>query len=390
MAPYYGTDGLCGPFSTPSTELQPPTHVAFPAHAAIFPGPRRFDRLRPHGFVSASWGRALNRLFLRLLIGLLLGVAVFVGFAIYADVQSLTAHLESFAWWRLGPVIGLTLLAYGLRFLKWHYLLCRAEARVPVGRSALVFLAGFSMAITPGKVGELLKAWLLKATDRIPVTRTAPVVIADRLTDLVALVILCLLGAFTYVEDPRFGALLLVCGLMVLAMTALFASTSAFGWGVRLVARMPLGGRIAPRLSEIGEPLRLLLRPIPFVATSVFAAVAWLGECLGFYLVLGGLPGVESSLPLAVFIYAATTVLGALSFLPGGLGVTEGSMTLLLLRSTSGLTRTGAVAATVLIRLCTLWLGVVVGLVTLGILRLGTGFRLPAQGTRPPSSDDQQ
>lgn len=321
----------------------------------------------------------MNRLFLRLLIGLLLGVAVWVGFAIYADLQSLTGHLESFAWWRIGPVIGLTLLAYGLRFLKWHYLLGKAGVRVPSGRSGLVFLAGFSMAITPGKVGELIKAWLLKQTDGIPATQTAPVVIAERLTDLVALVLLSLLGAFTYVEDPRFGFLLLVCGLLVLCMTALFASARAFAWGVRLVAHLPLGAKIAPRLDELGEPLHRLLRPGPLVATSLYSAVAWLGECVGFALVLGGLPGVEASLPLCVFIYAATTVLGALSFLPGGLGVTEGSMTLLLLRSASGLGRSGAVAATVLIRLCTLWFGVVLGFAALGVLKLRSGVRLPTQ-----------
>ncbi|MDX9999729.1 MAG: lysylphosphatidylglycerol synthase transmembrane domain-containing protein [Polyangia bacterium] len=330
----------------------------------------------------------MNRLLLRLILGLLLGVVVWVGFAIYADIQALTEHLGSFAWWRIGPVIGLTLLAYGLRFIKWQYLLGQAQARVPMGRSALVYLAGFSMAITPGKVGELLKAWLLKSTDNIPITRTAPVVIADRLTDLVALVLLCLLGAFTYVEDPRFGALLIFCGLIVLGMTSLFASPRAFTWGIHLVARLPLGRRIAPRLAELGEPLHLLLRPIPLLATSLFSAVAWLGECLGFYLVLEGLPGVDSPLPLAIFIYSATTVLGALSFLPGGLGVTEGSMTLLLLRSASGLGRSGAVAATVLIRLCTLWFGVVLGFAALGIIRLRSGVGLPPKSA--PDTDDQQ
>ena len=41
-------------------------------------------------------------------------------------------------------------------------------------------------------------------------------------------------------------------------------------------------------------------------------------------------PGAEASLKLCTFIYAAMTIAGALSFLPGGLGVQEGGMVALL------------------------------------------------------------
>lgn len=319
----------------------------------------------------------MSRLALRLAVGVLLGFGVLVGFAVYADLRALGAHLAAFTWWILAPVLGLTLLNYTLRFLKWQLLLGRAEVRVPPAASALVFLSGFSMGITPGKVGELLKAWLLKGSHGVPMTRTAPVVIAERITDLVALVILCLGGAFVYVEDPRFGLLLAACGLVVVGLTAVLASARAFGLLVSGVARLPFGAHTAPRLRALGEPLHQLLSPGPLAIASLVSVAAWLCECLGFWLVIRGLPGAAAPLPLCVFIYAATTVLGALSFLPGGLGVTEGSMTLLLVRSAAGLTRSGAVAATVLIRLCTLWFGVCVGFVALGLFKLRAGVGLP-------------
>ena len=47
--------------------------------------------------------------------------------------------------------------------------------------------------------------------------------------------------------------------------------------------------------------------------------------------------------------------------LPGGLGITEGSMTGLLMKT--AMPRFHAVASTLLFRLCTLWFGVMVGAV---------------------------
>jgi len=333
----------------------------------------------------------LRRLSLRILAGFLLAIAVYVGVSVYADLQALEAHLREFEWWLLGPVLALTLANYSLRFLKWHFLLGRAGVKAPAGLSLVVFLSGFSMGITPGKIGELIKAWLLKQSAGVPMTRTAPVVIAERLTDLVALMLLCLGGALIYVEDGSFAVLLIVCGVLVTAMTGVLASRRLLLGLARLLARIPLARRIAPRVTEFAGPMSSLLRPGPLIVTSLLSAAAWMGECLGFWLVIRGLPGAGAPLGLAVFIYAATTVIGALSFLPGGLGVTEGGMALLLVRSATHLSRAGAAAATVLIRLCTLWFGVGVGFVALGIYRLrhgGSWAPPPALEASAPPPDE--
>ena len=59
------------------------------------------------------------------------------------------------------------------------------------------------------------------------------------------------------------------------------------------------------------------------------------------------------------------TVAGALSFLPGGLGVTEAGMLALLGDLATGCSRSVSAAATFITRLCTLWFAVVVGLAAL-------------------------
>jgi uncharacterized protein (TIRG00374 family) len=68
---------------------------------------------------------------------------------------------------------------------------------------------------------------------------------------------------------------------------------------------------------------------------------------------------------VATFIFAASTLFGLVSFLPGGLGVSEASSTALLVLLARPLAQGTAAAATIVIRFCTLWFGVSLGVLAL-------------------------
>ena len=94
---------------------------------------------------------------------------------------------------------------------------CRC--RPPTAR--MVFLAGFALTVTPGKLGEAVKAFLLRESHRIPMARTAPIVIAERMTDLIALLLLAMVGVFTFDVDRRFlvaGGLLVALAIAVVSI----------------------------------------------------------------------------------------------------------------------------------------------------------------------------
>jgi uncharacterized protein (TIRG00374 family) len=110
-----------------------------------------------------------------------------------------------------------------------------------------------------------------------------------------------------------------------------------------------------------------LCRPKLLGLATAIAIPSWACE-VRFALIVNAFPGAHIDLPLAMAIYAASTIAGALSFLPGGLGVTEGGMTILLVE-TAHLDHSIAFNATLLTRLATLWFGVLLGMVLLAIAR---------------------
>jgi uncharacterized protein (TIRG00374 family) len=96
--------------------------------------------------------------------------------------------------------------------------------------------------------------------------------------------------------------------------------------------------------------------------------ISWLGEGVGFYLILVGLgvTGGWETLGNAIFILAFATAVGGLSTLPGGLGAAEGTIAGML-ALVMALPASAAAAATLLIRFATLWFGVTLGLIVWAI-----------------------
>jgi glycosyltransferase 2 family protein len=304
----------------------------------------------------------VKKLLGRVLVGVAAGVAVYVAFSVWADARSVGAALAGFAWPVFAAALGLAALNYVIRFGRWQYYLRVLGLSVPAGESFLIFLGGFALTVTPGKLGEAVKALLLRESRGIPAARTAPIVIAERLTDLVGLLLLAAVGAFTFEVDRTF--LFVATGLIVFGLVVVSVEPLA-RFALGLVTRLPGLNRFSAKLTEFYESTATLLKPRPLALAVGFSVASWYCECVAFWMIVGAFPGASIDLQGATFIYAAMTIAGAISFLPGGLGVTEAGMLALLSRFAVGAGRGVAAAATFLTRLATLWFAVVVGLVAL-------------------------
>jgi uncharacterized membrane protein YbhN (UPF0104 family) len=271
---------------------------------------------------------------------------VALGLGLYADFGRLSDELASFRWELFPLALALTALNYLLRFWRWQRYLARLEIEVPTGRSFAIFLAGLSGTITPAKLGEVLKCALLKRSFGVPVRRSVPIVLAERVTDATGVVVLALAAGAGTNRWP----------LLALALAGVAA--------IVLVVRSPLLERFS-RLGEAPEAARALLETRLLLGMTALSAASWFFECLAAYVCVRGLR-LDLSLVDTVVVFSLGSLAGAVSFLPGGLGVAEGSMTALI-QVLGDVPKAAAVAATVLIRLATLWFAVVLGLVGLAV-----------------------
>jgi uncharacterized protein (TIRG00374 family) len=295
------------------------------------------------------------------------GIAVFAIVALAADAGKVGDALVQFDWRLLPLALGLTLCNYGLRWARWHVYLRLFAIHVPVGASMAIYLAGLGMAITPGKLGEFVKAYLLQQQARAPMAVAVPIVVAERLADGLSMTLLALFAIASLGQGPL---AILAAALPALALIALVRWRRVAEWMFGRAASLPVVGTMAERGREYYETAYALFGPRLLLMAIVIGVVSWFAEAIAFVAILAGL-GVPLSgalVPQATGAMAIGTLLGAVSFLPGGLGLAEGGIVGLLLVLVPDIALPQAAAATLLFRLATFWFGVSLGMILLAWL----------------------
>jgi uncharacterized membrane protein YbhN (UPF0104 family) len=260
----------------------------------------------------------------------------------------------------LAAALGLSLANYAIRILRWHVYERRLGLDIPVGDSALFYVAGFALTTTPGKVGEALRLWLIERCHGYGYARSVPLLVADRVSDVIGIGLLSLLGLGILSDRawvPLMGVATVAAVLVVVSRPGIALALASGLY--RLVGRAPrLFGRVRGAIRDTAA----LFTPGLLLATTALAVAGWLAEGIAFALVLRAL-GADLGVMAAIVVFAAAMIVGSLTLLPGGLGGTEATMLVLL--SALGVPFDAAVAATAVIRVTTLWFAVALGFLAL-------------------------
>lgn len=302
----------------------------------------------------------------RVVAVMLAAVAMYMAYAVWSGLGKVGADLARFSWPFFAAACGLAFGNYVLRFFKWEFYLRRLDIRnVAKIDSFLTFLSGFVLTVTPGKVGEVFKSLVLFETHRVPATTTAPIVIAERVTDLIGVIVLIVLGSLGLQGGLMWAA---IGTVLVLGLLVLFSSRRLSLGLVGLVERAPgRMGKLGPKLRAAYESLAVLVRPKNLVVPTLLSVAAWFCECMALGVVLRGF-GLQTDLRLCTFFYATSTLAGAIIPVPGGLGVTETSLKEQM-QVLGGVAPATSTAAMMLVRFATLWFAVLVGFVALALLK---------------------
>lgn len=316
----------------------------------------------PHSATPAEMdeaGRGFEHLGRRLLIPAFLGVLACVGLALYADAGKVAERLREFDLALLLPILGLSLVNYVLRFVRWQIYLDRLDVTLSWGKSLAVFLVGFLLSVTPGKAGELGKAWLVRELGGGLARRVVPAVLAERAADLLGVFVLLGLGALPFRGGIWIAA---ACFVAVAAAVAVLTWERGAEMLFGLFAKIPAIGRRVGLIRGIYDDLRGLLSPGLLALGLAIGVVAWGAEGIGFALAVRQYAP-QAGFLSGIFNYCLSTCAGSLSMLPGGLLAAEGVLTGLL--ASQGLDTAAAASATLIIRAATLWFAVVLGLLAL-------------------------
>lgn len=307
---------------------------------------------------------------------IIFGAAIYIILGFIDNWGIVLSALSTIEWWWVIPtMMGLSFINYIFRYFKWQYYLKRIDVHFSHIDSFSIFLAGFTLTVSPGKIGEAIKGYFCRDIDGTPVAKTVPVVVSERVTDLLAMVIIAAVSfMFLVAGGDQILLVVLVGGAVILA--ALVLSNKAFYNKIlkRITKFGPLK-RFEESCDDIEDTMVKTLSPEPMLIGTAISTPGWFMECLELWLLLSlmsgaGLPSLSSAslllLAQAAFVHASASSVGALVIIaPAGLGAYEFYFRAVM--EALGFTII-ATASLYLIRFVTLWFSVIVGFIALGIV----------------------
>lgn len=281
----------------------------------------------------------------QIIIGLLLSLVIYVGVLFLFDNQGQLTEgvgeaLASF------PLVGFVVVAlaqtgtFVTRFLTWQYYMgvIGAREKMSLLDSTVIFISGFVMVVSPGKAAELLKAVLVKVKTGVPVARTVPVIVAERVVDglsVLALLTLLIAGDRLALGDyADFSRAIIFGSAAFLGFALVAVQIRPLGQFVLdVIARIPLVRRAHGWFTDLYESSREIFHPRHVAITAIYGFGTYAFTALAFILTLAafGLPMTLDVCLQAAFIVGVGTAIGALSFIPNGAGVTEISQAAMLM-----------------------------------------------------------
>ncbi len=304
------------------------------------------------GFSSPTASRLIRSVLVFALAGVVLyGIATLAG-----DYRIVLTALSEFPGRKLALVMALVVFGWLLRGWRFAYYLRKSGEDVPLGYALSAFLAGFALTGTPGKVGEAVKGVFLKQDYGVPVTKVVGILVVERLMDLWGVL---LLGSFSLLLFRGWEGLFFLCAGVVIVGGIFLCMERLYRPVLQRLSKISFLSWPCTKVLETLLAGKDLMTPRIFFVGLVVSAIAWGMESVSMYFIMEGF-ALPTTLLQANFVYCFSTIIGALSMLPGGIGGTEAGMIGLL--AFLGISYGSGLPSVILIRICTLWAAVLVGI----------------------------
>ena len=295
-----------------------------------------------------------------LLIGILGIIAIYAIILIVFDINIISEKIGDFDPQYLPIIIPLIPLTWGVLFLRWNLLLKNSDIDIPLKDNFMIFISGFALGVTPGKVGELIKSQLLKNKFNISRSKTAPLVIVERFYDFFAIAIISLFGILVFEYS------IYIFGVLVIGISIFLIVTSSekiFLKFLNKIEKIKFLKNFSNELPKSFNVIQKSTRGKIFPLSITLSIIFWFLDSIIAYLTLlsFGIDIIDYFVLMS--IYTSSIILGVISFLPLGIGVVEGSLVGFL--SLNGIEFHLATAIVVFIRFFTRWIGVMAGFIGL-------------------------
>ncbi len=282
-----------------------------------------------------GYSKAVARARKAVILILALNAIVFAALTIIAIASEGAGNfiqtLETIDWWYFLAALGLIFFSYLMRYPKWSLYLKRLGVRIPTGKNLAIYLSMYSMDMTPGRWGRAIVSYTINRLAKVKFARTFPAVVADIFTDFLG---------FAFVTDMAaiiVGKFILLSFLLTFLLTVPFFFVyiqRPFNYVRRRFVNIRMRFNFAKKLDVIFETATLYFKHNKKLGRSAFIYSMLLtvpsmvlnGMALYFTMLAFGVPVVPADIPVILFIFSSSIVVGIITGIPAAVGITDAAL----------------------------------------------------------------
>ena len=238
------------------------------------------------------------------------------------------------------------------------------DIRIPFKNSLLLYFSGIAMTVTPGGMGAMIRSFYLKNKYGHKISRTFPITLVEKFHDSVAVVIIIFVSLIAIRSIEAITLVSIIGTVLVLIYTAVRIK-SFFAFTSKAVSRIPLVNKRIDKLLQSYDVFHALTSRRITIQCLCVSLASWAGDAIAVYLTFVAF-GLKLQIAYTTLVSFSSILFGSVSFLPGGVGLTEASMAGWLAKD--GMELSLATSVVFMIRLVGIWYTTAIGFITMKFL----------------------
>lgn len=299
----------------------------------------------------------------KIITTIILFVLFYALFVAYSDIDKIKENYQQIKPIYLLPMIGILTFSIFLRSLLQRFLLQKIGINLSIKQSFFLFWSGLSMLITPGGSGQMIKSHYIQKMYGQQLSKSLPLVFAERFYDFLALVLIVCVSIFFFIQLETL-IIVTISTVLLIGVFLAIKNTKFLNMVKSVAGKIPFFKKTLSQISQFDDSLQKLFETKIIVQGCMMAVMAFFLE--GFVIYLGFLTfDINFDYLQTVQIFYTSVLFGTLSLIPGGVGVLEGTFVNIMIQKNFELSLITSLI--ILIRLTTTWYATFTGFVVLYI-----------------------
>jgi len=297
----------------------------------------------------------------KVLIFLALAVLFYSVLLFISDLNEIASELESLKLEYFLLTFPLTILTIVISGWRFHLILSKLGIQLRFKDSLKIFVGGLSMLITPGSSGTIIKSYILKKKTGHSISSTTPIIIYEKWLEFVSIIIV--IGFLLFWTEFLESKLVFVIGLALIAASFfIFKNSLGLQFLNKLLTKLKFTRKFVINIDEFKNTTFELIKPKAIAKFLVISLTAKFITLVTVYLIFLSL-NTKFDFFYSGQIYFTSVLIGVLSFIPGGIIVTEAGMLGMLLNYGVGFSEASILV--LIIRFITFWFPILLGFIVL-------------------------